>query len=57
MQRNINSLIGYDIGATDGEIGKVKEFYFDDNTWTIRYLIVKQAVGYSGAWCLFLLTQ
>jgi uncharacterized protein YrrD len=40
MQRNINNLIGYRIGATDGEIGKVEEFYFDDETWTIRYLIV-----------------
>ena len=26
--------------ATDGEIGRVEEFYFDDETWTIRYLIV-----------------
>ncbi|MFT5874213.1 MAG: sporulation protein YlmC with PRC-barrel domain [Clostridium sp.] len=24
----------------DGEIGKVKEFYFDDHHWTIRYLVV-----------------
>lgn len=41
MQRNVKSLIGFTIGATDGEIGKVDEFYFDDETWTIRYLIVK----------------
>jgi len=27
--------------ATDGEIGKVEEFYFDDETWTIRYLVLK----------------
>jgi uncharacterized protein YrrD len=45
MQRNIDSLIGYDIGATDGEIGKVKEFYFDDKAWAIRYLVVK-----TGSW-------
>ncbi|MEP6627536.1 MAG: PRC-barrel domain-containing protein [Ginsengibacter sp.] len=45
MQRNIKSLIGYSIRATDGEIGKVEEFYFDDNTWDIRYLIVK-----TGSW-------
>jgi uncharacterized protein YrrD len=45
MQRNINSLIGFTMGATDGEIGKVEEFYFDDKTWTIRYLIVK-----TGSW-------
>ena len=41
MKRSINSLIGYAIGATDGEIGKVKEFYFDDLTWTVRYLVVE----------------
>ncbi len=41
MKRNIKSLIGYTLGATDGEIGKVKEFYFDDESWTIRYLIVE----------------
>lgn len=36
----MKSLIGFTLGATDGEIGKVKEFYFDDVTWTIRYLVV-----------------
>ncbi|MEP7278601.1 MAG: PRC-barrel domain-containing protein [Bacteroidota bacterium] len=45
MHRNIKSLIGYSIRATDGEIGEVEEFYFDDNTWDIRYLIVK-----TGTW-------
>lgn len=33
------------IGATRGEIGKVKDFYFDDVTCTIRYLVVE-----SGNW-------
>jgi sporulation protein YlmC with PRC-barrel domain len=41
MQRNINSLTGYKIKATDGEVGEVKEFYFDDETWIIRYLIIE----------------
>lgn len=41
MKRNINNLIGSHIAAIDGEIGKVKDFYFDDETWTIRYLIVE----------------
>ena len=45
MKRKIKSLIGYTLQATDGEIGKVKEFYFDDITWTIRYLIVE-----TGSW-------
>ncbi len=45
MQRKIKSLIGFSIGATDGEIGEVKELYFDDLTWTVRYLIVE-----TGSW-------
>jgi uncharacterized protein YrrD len=45
MKRSMKSFIDYAIGATDGEIGKVKEVYFDDHTWTIRYLIVE-----TGSW-------
>jgi uncharacterized protein YrrD len=33
--------MGFTMGATDGDIGKVKDFYFDDVTWTIRYLVVE----------------
>jgi len=29
----------YNILATDGEIGKVKDVYFDDDKWAIRYAI------------------
>lgn len=48
MNRSLNSVIGSTIGATDGEIGKVKEFYFDDKTWTIRYLVVETGSWFSG---------
>ena len=48
MQRNAKSLTGFAVGATDGEFGKVDEFYFDDETWTIRYLIVKTGGWLSG---------
>jgi hypothetical protein len=34
MKRSINSLF-YTIKGTDGEIGKVEEFYFDDLNHTI----------------------
>lgn len=47
MQRNINSLIGFPAGATDGEIGKVNDFYFDDKAWTLRYLALKGGTKYS----------
>lgn len=45
MQRNINNMIGFTISAKDGKLGKVNEFYFDDFTWLIRYLVVE-----TGTW-------
>ncbi len=48
MQRNVNNLIGNNLDATDGEIGKVEDFYFDDQSWTIRYLVVKTGNWLSG---------
>jgi sporulation protein YlmC with PRC-barrel domain len=47
MLRSIKSLYGYTIQARDGDIGKVQEFYFDDQAWTIRYLVVD-----TGGWLL-----
>ena len=40
MLRNVNNLRGFAIHATDGEIGEVDDLYFDDENWTVRYLIV-----------------
>ncbi len=40
MLRSVNELHGYTIHATDGDIGHVDEFYFDDESWTVRYLVV-----------------
>jgi sporulation protein YlmC with PRC-barrel domain len=41
-------LRGYTIRATDGDIGKVYEFYLDDDAWTIRYLLVDIGSWLSG---------
>ena len=48
MQYEVTSLIGYTIAAKDGIIGEVEDFYFDDEYWTIRYLIVKTGNWLSG---------
>ena len=40
MLRSINDLKGFDLVATGGEIGDVNQFYFDDERWAVRYLIV-----------------
>ncbi len=48
MKHSLKNLTGYAMGAVDGEIGKVKDFYFDDESWTIRYLIVETGNWLSG---------
>ena len=41
MQQRISAMIGYSIRAIDGDLGKVNDFYFDDATWTVRYMVVE----------------
>jgi hypothetical protein len=45
MLRSLTELETYTIGATDGAIGSVKDCYFDDEAWVVRYLVVR-----TGAW-------
>lgn len=45
MLRNMSDVKNYAIGATDGDIGQVDDFYFDDRTWVIRYLVID-----TGSW-------
>lgn len=40
MLRSVKSLEGFSIGATDGIVGNVDDFYFDDEAWVIRYAVV-----------------
>jgi sporulation protein YlmC with PRC-barrel domain len=39
MFNKAKTLHGYKLLSLDGEIGGVKDFYFDDRYWTIRYLV------------------
>jgi hypothetical protein len=45
MLRSIKQLYGDKLGASDGEIGQVKDFYFDDQNWVVRYLVAD-----TGSW-------
>lgn len=45
MLRSANEFKDFSIGATDGDIGQVEGFYFDDRHWTARYIIVN-----TGGW-------
>jgi hypothetical protein len=41
MKRNLMEVIGSSINASDGDVGKIKDFYFDDHEWKIRYLVIE----------------
>lgn len=41
MLRSMHDLEDYTIAATDGDIGEVKDFYFDNEAWVIRYFVVE----------------
>ena len=45
MLRSLKDLEDFAIGVSDGTIGHVKDFYFDDRAWVIRYLVVD-----TGSW-------
>lgn len=40
MLRNAKEFENYSLRAEDGLIGPVRDFYFDDVHWTVRYLVV-----------------
>jgi sporulation protein YlmC with PRC-barrel domain len=41
MQHSVKSLIGYPVYATNGWIGSLYDFYFDDETWGIRHAVIR----------------
>jgi hypothetical protein len=43
--QNTEELYGNKLAALDGDIGHIRDFYFDDNIWVIRY-----AVADTGSW-------
>ncbi|OYV04101.1 MAG: photosystem reaction center subunit H [Verrucomicrobiales bacterium VVV1] len=48
MIQNLNDLFGHKLAATDGEIGHLKDAYFDDESWAVRYLIAETGSWLSG---------
>jgi len=45
MLQIIKQLCGDKLAASDGHIGHVKDLYFDDKSWAVRYLVVD-----TGSW-------
>ncbi|MDY7108425.1 MAG: PRC-barrel domain-containing protein [Planctomycetota bacterium] len=40
MLRSLSEIRGYAIEAVDGRIGDAHDFLFDDQVWTVRYVVV-----------------
>jgi hypothetical protein len=40
MWRSVKQIYGSTLGASDGDLGRVRDFYFDDQLWVVRYLVV-----------------
>ena len=48
MLQSIKQLYGNKLGASDGDIGHVKDFYFNDLTWALRYVVADTGNWLSG---------
>jgi hypothetical protein len=46
--RSCNAVTGYHVQATDGEIGHLASLLVDDETWAVRFLIVKTSNWWLG---------
>jgi uncharacterized protein YrrD len=46
--RSAREVVGYHLMATDGEIGHVEDFLFDDEHWKIRYAIIDTSNWWDG---------
>jgi hypothetical protein len=45
MLRTAKTIERFELRARDGKIGHVRDFYFDDRAWAVRYLVVE-----TGTW-------
>ena len=48
MLRQAKEFKNFKLRARDGDIGKAREFYFDDHHWTVRYLVADTGGWLSG---------
>lgn len=48
MLNSLSHLKGAKVSASDGDIGEVKEAYFDDRDWALRYLVVETGTWLDG---------
>lgn len=52
MLRRVKRLFGAKMRAVDGEAGTLRDVYFDDQEWTVRYFVVDTGGWLAGRWVL-----
>lgn len=48
MLRSLKQLYGETLGTSDGEVGRVIDFYFDDQRWAVRYVVADTGLWLHG---------
>ena len=48
MLQNTEKLTGCKLAASDGDIGHIKDFYFDDRSWDLRYVVADTGTWLTG---------
>jgi uncharacterized protein YrrD len=48
MLNSVKKFRGFTVAGLDGEVGTIKDVYFDDEKWAIRYLVVDTGGWFSG---------
>ena len=46
--QGLKHMFGYTVQATDGQIGKVEDFFVEEATWSVRYMVVRTGGLLSG---------
>lgn len=52
MLQSTKELQGYAIHATDGDLGKIRTLYFDNEAWGVHYIVVDTGSWFSGKYVL-----
>jgi sporulation protein YlmC with PRC-barrel domain len=52
MLRRVSDLQRFTVAAADGNLGNVRDLWFDDRSWTVRYLVVDVGNWLPGRWGL-----
>ncbi len=48
MLRSLKQLYGKKLGTSDGVAGEIKDFYFNDEKWAVRYVVADTGTWLSG---------